>query len=39
VLAASVRDWVLAAPVAFTVGFAVGFWIGSRFDLRKKSDV
>jgi len=30
---------IAAAPVSFLAGLLVGFYMGSRFDLRKKPDV
>ena len=36
---AAVRDWVVAAPVSFATGLLVGFWIGGRYDVRKKRDL
>lgn len=38
-LGATISDVLLAAPAAFVFGLVVGFWLGARFDLRKKRDV
>jgi hypothetical protein len=39
VLAVTISDVLVAAPVAVVFGLLIGFWLGARFDLRKKRDV
>ena len=38
-LALTINGSLAAAPAAFITGLLVGFWIGARFDVRKKRDV
>lgn len=38
IVAAVIETWI-AAPFSFAGGALVGFWIGARFDLRRKRDV
>jgi hypothetical protein len=38
VLASVAEQWI-AAPFSFAGGLLIGFWIGARFDLRKKRDL
>ena len=38
-IVAALTDALVAAPFAFLTGLLVGFWIGARFDLRKKDSV
>ena len=35
-IAATITDALIAAPVAFLVGLLIGFYFGSRFDLLRK---
>jgi hypothetical protein len=32
------RDALFAAPIAFVAGAAIGFWLGARYEIRKKAD-
>jgi uncharacterized membrane protein YfcA len=37
-IVAAIRDWLYAAPLSFAVGAAIGFWLGARYEIRKKAD-
>ena len=38
-IVAAARDYWIASPLSFLGGALVGFWLGARFDLRKKRDL